>query len=264
MTDEQGVGNINASKAIVNLTLGPRDVAQFRYNISDDGTSEFGTCGNYTAAGPGGEAARVVINCTVLMKFYDNASSNWVINVSVKDIDGLTGINDTVTFTYNSLAAFSINSRGVSDGANLNFSTNVFAGSNDVAANAPILLNNTGNNDFDQINITGANLIQIGGAAEIAIGRFFVNITNNTLGNGMPLTTSAQTIRAAITLAGEEISNATLMHGPSSIGETPIYPGVADFYSKGNQTLLFWLDLPLGLPSGTYNNTWNLTVVDLG
>ena len=127
-----------------------------------------------------------------------------------------------------------------------------------------IHINNTGNNDFDQINITGANLIQIGGAAEIAIGRFFVNITNNTLGNGMPLTTSAQTIRAAITLAGEEISNATLMHGPSSIGETPIYPGVADFYSKGNQTLLFWLDLPLGLPSGTYNNTWNLTVVDLG
>jgi len=42
------------------------------------------------------------------------------------------------------------------------------------------------------------------------------------------------------------------------------YQGVADFKTKGNQTLLFWVDVPSsGLSAQTYNNTWNLTVVDL-
>ncbi|MBI2650711.1 hypothetical protein HYX04_05380, partial [Candidatus Woesearchaeota archaeon] len=42
------------------------------------------------------------------------------------------------------------------------------------------------------------------------------------------------------------------------------YAGVSGFTSKGNQTLIFWIDVPAsGLSAQTYNNTWNLTVVDL-
>ncbi|MBI2542171.1 hypothetical protein HYV80_05670, partial [Candidatus Woesearchaeota archaeon] len=253
VTDEQGVGDINASKAIVNLTLGIRDVAQFRFNISDDGTREFGTCYNHTVS------TTVVINCTVIMRYYDNASSNWAINISVQDLSGAVGRNDTFVFTYNSLAAFSINARGVSEEANLNFTT-AFLNDQNVAAKAPLLLNNTGNNDFDQINITAAVLVGITTPSEtISASSFFVNVTNNTAGNGLALSTIPQVIPGV-----DDTSNATLLHGPGVSGDIVPYSGVANFKTKGNQSLLSWIDLPSsGLSSQTYNNTWNLTLVDL-
>ena len=249
VTDAQGVDTINASKAIVNFTLGPPDVAQFRYNISDQG-GVFGTCGNHT------EGTTVVINCTVLMRYYDDASSAWVINVSVEDTSGKVGRNDTLTFTYNSLAAFTLTRKGLSE-SGLNFSS-LNLGNVDKPGKAPILLNNTGNSDFDQINITAADLVS--GSNFIGVGNFTINITNNIAGNGMHLSKSPQTIPE---LGAAPNSNATLLHGPGISGDSVPYPAVADFKTKGNLSLFFWVDIPYGLATGTYNNTWNLTLVDI-
>ena len=189
---------------------------------------------------------------------------SWVINVSVQDTSGLVGRNDTVTFTYNALSAFSITAKDVPEAANLNFS-GVFVSTNDQAAKAPLLLNNTGNDDFDQINITGADLLQVGGSGSILISNFYVNVTNNTNGFGLQLSTSPLTIPATTCMGGSCGSNpnATLMHGPAISGDSVPYPGAADFKTKGNQTLIFFVDIPSGTAAATYNNTWNMTVVDL-
>jgi hypothetical protein len=253
VTDDQGVGDINASKAIVNLTLGARSVAQFRFNISDDGTREFGTCYNHTSGNI------VVINCTIIMRYYDNASSNWVVNISVQDLSGAIGRNDTNTFTYNSLAAFSLTAKSASESTNLNFTT-AFLNDQNIPAKAPLLLNNTGNSDFDQINITAALLYGVTTASEtIDPSNFFVNVTNNTAGNGLALSTVPVVVRGV-----DDNANATLFHGPGISGDSVPYIGTGDFTTKGNLSLLFFVDVPSsGLSAQTYNNTWNMTVVDL-
>src|SRR3989344_3356525 len=149
ISDEQGVSNINASKSIVNLTLGTPGPSQFRYNISDKGT-ELETCGNHTETA--GSTGYVIVNCTIRMRYFDNVSSNWVINVSVTDLDGLVGRNGTQIFTYNSLSSISLPHLFI------NFSS-VFLGAANQPAFPHLVLNNTGNDDFDMINMTGADLV---------------------------------------------------------------------------------------------------------
>ena len=261
VTDPDNVNQVNGSGdsggVIVNLTLGSRSDAQFRTHSS---------CTN-TTTGSGGTGI-ATFNCTVNLRYYDNNSANWVINITVIDSEGGTGRNDSNgstlhTFTYNSLASFSITAKDVSESANLNF-TSLNLGDSNQPSKAPLLLNNTGNNDFDQINITGAALIGITTPGEtIAASNFFVNVTNSSSGNrGMPLSNSPQTIKD-IPSAGDT-ANATLFHGPGISGDSVPYPGTSGFSARGNLSLYFWVNVPSsGLSAQTYNNTWNLTVVDL-
>ena len=185
------------------------------------------------------------------MRYYDNASSAWVINVSVPDLSGAIGRNDTIRFTYNPSAAFSIVAKDVNEGANLNF-TSLNLNEQNKPTKAPILINNTGNSDFEQINITAAPLIGVQIPSEtIGAGNFTVNTTNAIAGAGMPLSNYAQAI-------GNEI----LLHGPGASGDTVPYSGTT--ITKGNLSLYFWVDIPAsGLSAQAYNNTWNLTLVDL-
>ena len=255
-TDPDNVEQINGTsggRVIVNVTLGTPADAQFRTQSS---------CTNTTLGS--GSTGVVTFTCTVNMRYYDNNSAGWVINLTLIDSNSGVARNDSNgtslhTFTYNALAAFSLTAKGVSEAANLNFSS-LNLGDANKEAKAPILLNNTGNNDFDQINITGAALIGVTTPTDtIAASSFFVNATGNaTAGNGLPLSTSSQTIPGV-----DSTANATLFHGPGVSGDSVPYPGVAGFTTKGNQTLIFWVDVPTGISSQTYNNTWNMTVVDL-
>ena len=76
------------------------------------------------------------------MPYYANASANWVVNITVKDIFGGTATNDTLRFTYNTVSGLAL------PNAALNFS-NVNLGQQDVLAYPHLLINNTGNDDFD-------------------------------------------------------------------------------------------------------------------
>ena len=248
-SDPDGVENINGTdggRVFVNLTLGTEG-AQFR-------TSS--TCTNYTDAAAG----HVVFNCTIIMRYYDNQSSDWVINITVIDANGAiarnssSGDNSPNTFTYNSLSAFSMTANFPGEAANLNF-TSLNIGDTDKPGKAPILLNNTGNDDFDQINITAAALVS--GGNSIAVTSFAINITNGTAGKGQPLSLTSLTIRAP----GSGLPNASLKHGPGISGDTVPYVGITD--TLGNLSLYFWIDVPTGLATGTYNNTWNITVINL-
>ena len=265
VTDTNGISDINASKAVVNLTLGGLD-GQFRANVSKQDT-EFGTCYNHTQPGPGTEVARIIINCTVLLYFYDNAST-WNITATVEDVSGGSARNNSIQFTYNSLASFSIRSAHPGEGANLNFTT-LNIGASNQEAKAPIILNNSGNNDFDQINITAAALVGVSDNTKtIAATTFEVNHTNAstidtpTNTRGLPLALTAVTIPARDQSAADKKENLTLWHGPSSTGATAPYTGPT--ITNGNQTLIFWIDVPSsGITSQTYNNTWNITVIDI-
>src|SRR3989338_2087392 len=179
VTDADGIGNINASKAIVNITLGTPNSGQWRVNVSEQ-SGEFGTCENST------QGSNVVVNCTVIMQYYDNTSANWVINISVPDINGAVGRNDSSgdtpnVMTYNELSALSL------PYAFVNFS-NLNLGDANKPTSRPLTLNNTGNDNFEQINITGAALVGTTKSSEnIAITSFAANTSNNTGGLGVPL-----------------------------------------------------------------------------
>ena len=258
VTDAQGVSDINAESAVVNLTLGLKETGQHRANVSDVG-GEFGTCGNHTESGV------VIINCTIEMRFYDNASNTWVVNISVQDLAGAVSVNDTLTFTVSTISSFTLATRGIDEGANLNFTT-LTPGDNDVAARAPLILNNTGNDNFVTLNITAAALESTTVSDTIPTTAFYINSTNGTTSTtdtnfGIPL------LSTAIEIPGNPADdiglvtvNASLVNGPASIGEIPPYndPTTA---AKGNQTILFWVDVPGGLAVATYNNTWNITAV---
>ena len=266
VSDPDGAGDINGTRGgrvTVNITLGDNDDSQFRF--SDD------TCTNSTEGAP--TIQIVTFNCTINMRYYDNASSKWVINITVEDSNGAIGRNSSSgdaagtanVFTYNTVSGFSLKARHPGEGANLNFSS-LNLGAQDQQAKAPLLLNNTGNGDFELIRIMAANLVGITTTTEtIAASSFFVNATNNTVtaGLGAPLSASANvTIRAYEQSATDRLDNVSLLHGPSSTGDIPPYSGPT--ITKGNQTLVFWIDVPSsGLSAQTYNATWNMTVVDL-
>lgn len=244
-SDPDGVTQLNGTdggRVIINLTLGPPSVSQSRSDA---------TCTNTSYVN------HVTFTCTIDMQYYDNASSAWVINITVIDSNSGTFTNDTGRFTYDDLAGFTLRRRGLSE-SGLNF-TSLNIGDDDKPAKTPILLNNTGNNDFDQINITAADLIS--GGSNIGVGNFTINITNGTAGNGMRLYKGAQVIPDSPGISSD--ANATLLHGPGMSGQSVTYAGVTDFKSKGNLSLYFWVDVPTGIGTGTYNATWNLTLVDI-
>jgi len=258
-SDPDDVNQINGTdggRIIVNLTLGTPGFSQFRTQTS---------CTNTTSGS--GSSGKITGTCVINLRYYDNASAFWKIAVTIIDSNSGSATNDSGgtnnnnEFTYNTLAAFTLRAKSTTEASQaINFSTlNV----NDVdkPAKTPIQLNNTGNDDFDQINITGADLLSNGNS--IVIGSFFVNVTNNTVGAGLPLTAGPQVIPSVADIGGSGGSkpNATLLHGPGISGDTVPYAGPTD--TKGNQSLYFFVDVPAGTSTGTYNNTWNITVVDI-
>ena len=220
VTDSDGVNEINASKTVSNFTLGGRDSGIFRFNNS---------CANHT------EGISVIINCTVAMKYYDNASSLWRINISVEDMNRGIGRNDSLNFTYNSLtAALIINSL-------LDFS-NVTLNQNNAPSKSPIILNNTGNTIFSLINLTAAQLTGVSDASlSIQPSNFIADLSNSTDGAGQQLSNLSLRL---IDITG---SNASLLFGAEG---------------ASNLSIFFFLDAPSsGLTSQQYNSTWNLTLL---
>src|SRR3989344_1036671 len=82
----------------VELAISNRNPTINVSNISAVASSEFGTCKNHSPSN-----TVVIINCSVVLPYFANASGLWVINISVKDIFWGEGRNDTGTFTINTV-----------------------------------------------------------------------------------------------------------------------------------------------------------------
>ena len=125
-------------------------------------------------------------------------------------------------------------------------------------------MNNTGNDDFLKINITGADLISTTTSDTISAASFYINSTNRSAagGNNFGLALSST---SAIAIPGNPADgtapNATLIHGPGISGDSVPYAD-ADTKDKGNRSIYFWVNVPAGKASATYNNTWNITVIN--
>ena len=146
----------------------------------------------------------------------------------------------------------------------MNFS-DVNLGQQDVPAFPRLTVNNTGNDDFDRINITGSDLVGTTTSGEsIAITNFQANTTNKTSsdsGKGEPLALTAITLRELVQSGTDTLDNTTLLHGHTS-AQTDYNDLVIS--GKGNQSVYIWIDVPTGgLSSQLYNATWNITVINV-
>ena len=240
VTDADGATDINASKAVVNFTLGG-NAGQYYVNQSFVASSEFGNCFNHSPS-----STVVVINCTVVLPYYANASANWVINISVQDKFGGVGRNDTLRFTYNFVSALAL------PYAFVNFS-NVNLGDVNKPAFPHLLINNTGNDDFDMVNMSAAALVGTTTASEnIPVTNFYVNLTNSSNGDLALNFPANGIVNLRDTATG---SNISFQHGHTS--------AFAPNADKGNISAFIWVDVPSsGLSSQLYNATWNATAIN--
>jgi hypothetical protein len=135
--DEQGFGNLNNSAVQVNFS---RAGENSRINSSCALLADYNTnYANYT--------------CNVTMWWWD-APGTWKINASISDLDGNHAFNDSTTFAIGSTTGFLANSSTVGW-------PSISPGATNIEANAPMLLNNTGNQqisvEVNATNLTGEN-----------------------------------------------------------------------------------------------------------
>ena len=133
VTDVNGFGDLNDSTA---QCIGFKTGESSRTSSS---CSVFGQSGN---------DARY--NCTDTFQYFDAAASDWAWNCSVSDDSAASVFNDTVTFTINALNFVDVNVTTISWAA-------VNANTDDEEADAPINLDNGGNQDYETSFVTAYN-----------------------------------------------------------------------------------------------------------
>ncbi len=212
-TDADGVLNLNDSSAQVFISYQP--------NSSLNHTSS--SCTAYQT-----NTTAKSYNCSITINYYDNPG-NWSINASVKDINGVPSDKTDINFTMNTLSAIQINITAIDFGTRSLGELDIAAGNN------PLRINNTGNDDFTLVNVTGYELRGVDVPDYvIPASNFSVNTTNAP--NGTILSNAT-----AVTVNG-----ATLPRGANSFEE-----------------LYFYIEeVPLNLSEQVYNSTvdWRIDV----
>jgi len=175
VTDSDGYETINYSSALLTVNFSGETTRQ---SISE--------CIAYN-----NDTNTMQLNCSVNMQYYDSAGS-WSINVSVKDISDSYAENISTTFTYNQLLSVSTLSTGFTFGT-------INLGSTSNSTNDPIILNNTGNVNITQINLTAYNFIgQDYDNEYINASQFYANATGDGLGNQLSNNTAINLTGASI------------------------------------------------------------------
>jgi hypothetical protein len=131
--DFNGASNLNNASAAINFTKAGEAL---RYNSSCTVNNFAGNYANYS--------------CNVTMFWWDSAGSDWKIYANISDLDSYITVNDTTTFTVNSLTGF------VMSPSTLTFSS-LSAGSVNQTPTNYLTMNNTGNTNITnpiQINAT--------------------------------------------------------------------------------------------------------------
>lgn len=209
-TDINGADDINIST--VNLTVN-RTTEPIRTQHS---CASKGTSGNV-----------MTIECNVTMYWYDEDGA-WTINASIKDNSGSQAENTSQTMTYGTLSAMTVTKSSLS-----------FSGTpgdeNVEPTENPQVINNTGNQDFTEVNLTGYDLQgNVTTTEYILVGNFTVNVSDSSAGYGQIVTNTSF-----------QITGASLARGATS---------TEDIYLR--------LDIPSGITAQGYNahNNWMIEV----
>jgi hypothetical protein len=149
-TDYDGVDNLNDSSATL--------------VVNRSGVTRNGSC---TANDI--NATATTYNCSVALQYYDSAGA-WSINVSVKDLADAYANNTENTFNFTELIYIHLSSHVFGFGEFFPDSVDQPASSN------PLFIDNLGNVNLTQINITGYDLVN--GSFTIGVGNVTVNISD--------------------------------------------------------------------------------------
>jgi len=213
-SDNNGHADIDASTAQIVLSRAGE-------TVRTSGAS----CVNYN-----NDSLTKLFNCSVNMQYYDDDGA-WTINASVEDFSAAYDDDTATTLAYGTLQALRGSPLGISFGA-------VNLGIQNQASNDPLVLNNTGNQNFTQINLTAYDLVgQDNSLQYIAASDLYANISLNDFGDQMSNNTMVV------------LTNGTLIR---DIGG-----------SDANRNLYFWVDVPSsGLSNQNYtsSSSWQIEV----
>jgi hypothetical protein len=134
-TDADGYSNINIS------------TAESRFQLAGETTRSNLSCANWSQSGND-----VNFTCNISMWYFDKVDTSWIINVTIRDINNAYGENSSTTFQYNPLLAMKMAPTF------LNWTEVGLATTDTGSNNDPILINNTGNDEPLNINVTAFNL----------------------------------------------------------------------------------------------------------
>lgn len=221
VSDADGTGNLDDSSVAMNLSL-------IGYA---DRTNDTGNCEVVESTFNGGTDR--TYRCTVVLKYHDNASAFWVINISAADSAGSIARNNSENITVNSVSGFSLVSDALALSASLGSSDNQLS----------FTLNNTGNFDFSVVNVTPYNLNASITDIFVLSGNFSLNGTLSGSGFGVNLANAS-----GVNISEEGNSNLSIQLNKSN----------ADG-SGGHHASYIYIDIPndKGLSSGvTYNSSY--------
>ena len=222
-TDADGAADLNPATAEANFS---RTGETTRVNTSCIELTTSGNDANYS--------------CTIDMYYFDQNGA-WSINVTIQDDQGENVINSSTTFTYTVLAGMKINQTSLTW-------PSVAGGQNDVGSNNdPIQINNTGNQEPNDINVTGFNLIGETTPADlILVG----NITVENASEGC---------------TGTVMQNATSLNITSSILFRGNHSVNYNNATSGQELIYFCVDVPLGISQQSYSSSaygsWTIEII---
>jgi hypothetical protein len=134
-TDPDGYLNINVS------------TAEARFQLTDEATRSNLSCVNWSQSGDD-----VNFTCTIDMWYFDKADTGWNINVTIKDINDAPDENSSTNFSYTKFTGMKMSP------TSLEWDPIGLAVANEGANNDAIVINNTGNDEPININVTAKNL----------------------------------------------------------------------------------------------------------
>jgi hypothetical protein len=205
-TDPNGKNDIDKSKANASVFKSGQTT---RYNYSCINVSE--------------QENTIRFKCAIQLYFYDG-DGTWTVNVSAFDNSGARDINQTITFSVNTLDDVDI------DDATINWA-NIPPNSNDNQGDA-ITFTNKGNQDYASINVTGKNATS--GANNIPSTQFAIDV-DAAQTSGQTYLDETQNL---------EWTGASLSHGAAE-----------------TEVMYTYVDIPANQPSGTYTSVANWDMV---
>jgi hypothetical protein len=161
-------------------------------------------------------------DCNITIYYY-TLPGTWTINATITDISSNKATNNLVVYTNGNTYGVALKTNSISFGGTPG-ATNIPANEN------PQYVNNTGNMNFTQINLTAYSLQS--GSNVIGAGNFTANTTNS----GGP---------------GQQLLN-----------NTPITLSNSSVSLNNSRNLYLYANIPIGIANGTYNSTgaWVVTL----
>jgi len=200
VTDTNGISDLNHSSAKAVFT--------------NSTITREGNCSNNTV-----DSNTVEYNCSVNMQYYDYAGT-WAINVSIMDNSQASAYNATTDFTYGELIYIQVSP------TIFGFGDYYPPGpSYQAATSNPLEIDNMGNVNLTEINVTGYNLVN--GSYTLGVSNVTVNVTDAT---------------------GTTLQNANAI----TIPDAAIYVDVGGV--DANESLYFYITIP-NVPAIYYNSS---------